>query len=482
MENFWAVEKFRRTKIICTLGPAVNTLDKIIGLIEAGMDVARLNFSHGDYEEHLNFIKLVRKASEITGKHIPILQDLQGPKIRVGKLKSEPIDLKTGELVLLTAEKDSAGHLDGENVIPVQYEYLAEDVKPGDTILLDDGLIELKVLKVEGGKVKCEVVDGGVLRSHKGVNLPGVDVRIPSLTEKDIEDLKFGLENGVDFVALSFVRKKDDIIDLLSKMESFGINVPVIAKIEKVEAVKSIDEIIEVADGIMVARGDLGVELPTEDVPVLQKMLIKKANKAGKPVITATQMLESMISNPRPTRAEATDVANAVLDGTDAVMLSSETSIGQFPIESVKVMDKIIRTIETQYKFYEPVFDSNLKLKDEVDAIGRAACLLAQQLNAKAIVTITHTGATAKAISKYRPNVKIIALTDSDEVVRRLNIVWGVVGVKIKEITETDQTIQNAKIQLRESKLLNPGDLIILTAGIPLFQRGSTNMIKVERI
>ncbi len=481
MEKFFDAEKFRRTKIICTLGPAVNTLDKIIGLIEAGMDVARLNFSHGDYEEHLNFIKLVRKASEITGKHIPILQDLQGPKIRVGKLKSEPMDLKTGELVILTTEKNYTS-FSGENVIPVQYEYLTEDLKPGDTVLLDDGLIELKVLKVEDGKVKCEVVDGGILKSHKGVNLPGVDVRIPSLTEKDVEDLKFGLENEVDFVALSFVRKKDDIIDLLSKMESFGRNVPVIAKIEKVEAVKSIDEIIEVADGIMVARGDLGVELPTEDVPVLQKMLIKKANKAGKPVITATQMLESMISNPRPTRAEATDVANAVLDGTDAVMLSSETSIGKFPIESVQVMDRIIRTIETQYKFYEPVFDSNLKLKDEVDAIGRAACLLAQQLNAKAIVTITHTGATAKAISKYRPNVKIIALTDSYEVVRRLNIVWGVIGVKIKEITETDQTIQNAKIQLRESKLLNPGDLIILTAGIPLFQRGSTNMIKVEKI
>ncbi len=482
MKKLWTVDEIRRTKIICTLGPAVNTLDKIIGLIEAGMDVARLNFSHGDYEEHLNFIKLIRKASEITGKHIPILQDLQGPKIRVGKLKLEPMDLKTGEIVLLTTEKNPIGYPEKENVIPVQYEYLAEDVKPGDTILLDDGLIELKVLNVEDGKVKCEVVDGGILRSHKGVNLPGVDIRIPSLTEKDIEDLKFGLENGVDFVALSFVRKKEDIIDLLSKMESFGRDVPIIAKIEKIEAVKSIDEIIEVADGIMVARGDLGVELPTEDVPVLQKMLIKKANKAGKPVITATQMLESMISNPRPTRAEATDVANAVLDGTDAVMLSSETSIGEFPIESVKVMDRIIRTVETQYKFYEPVFDSSLKLKDEVDAIGRAACLLAQQLNAKAIVTITHTGATAKAISKYRPNVKIIALTDSDEVVRRLNIVWGVIGVKIKEITETDQTIQIAKNQLRESKLLNPGDLIILTAGIPLFQRGSTNMIKVEKI
>ncbi|CUT05910.1 pyruvate kinase, partial [Candidatus Kryptobacter tengchongensis] len=280
----------------------------------------------------------------------------------------------------------------------------------------------------------------------------------------------------------SFVRKKDDIIDLRRKMEKFGKVVPIIAKIEKLEAVKSIDDIIELADAIMVARGDLGVELPTEDVPPLQKMLIKKANKAGKPVITATQMLESMVSNPRPTRAEATDVANAVLDGTDAVMLSSETSIGEFPIEAVKVMDRIIRTIETQYKFYEPVFDSSLKLKNEVDAIGRAACLLAQQLNAKAIVTITHTGATAKAIAKYRPSVPIIALTDSNEVVKHLNLIWGVTGIKIREISETDKTIENAKIQLKESGILNSGDLIIMTAGIPLFQRGSTNMIKVEKI
>jgi pyruvate kinase len=478
MKKFWKEENFRRTKIVCTLGPAVNSLEKIIELINAGMDIARLNFSHGDYEEHLNFIKLVRKASEITGKHIPLLQDLQGPKIRVGRLKNEPMELKTGELVYLAWEQ-----IDGDGqTIPIQYEYIAEDVKPGDTILLDDGLIELKVIEIKSKKVKCEVVDGGLLKSHKGVNLPGVNVRIPSLTEKDIQDLKFGLENGVDIVALSFVRKKKDVVDLFSKMEEFGKTLPVIAKIERVEAINSIDEIIDISDGIMVARGDLGVELPTEDVPILQKMLIKKANKLGKPVITATQMLESMVSNPRPTRAEATDVANAVLDGTDAVMLSSETSIGEFPIESVKMMDKIIRTAETQYKFYEPIFDPNLKLKDEVDAIGRAACLLAQQLNAKAIVTITHTGATAKAISKYRPYVPIIALTDRDDVVRKLNLVWGVIGVKIREISETDKTIEIAKEQLKESNILNKGDLVIFTAGIPLFKRGSTNMIKVEKI
>ncbi len=463
---------------MCTLGPAVSTLEKIVELINAGMDAVRLNFSHGDYEEHLKFIKLVNEASKITGKFVPIIQDLQGPKIRVGKLKTEPIELKTGTFVFLTTEQ-----IDGDDqIIPVQYEYLTDDVKPGDTILLDDGMIELKVIGIEKKKVKCEVIDGGILKSHKGVNLPNVNLRIPSLTEKDVEDLKFGLENGVDYVALSFVRKKEDIIELQRKMEDFGRVVPIIAKIERVEAVKLIDDIIELADAIMVARGDLGVELPTEDVPVLQKMLIKKANRAGKPVITATQMLESMVSNPRPTRAEATDVANAVLDGTDAMMLSSETSIGEFPIEAVKVMNKIIRAIETQYNFYGPVFDSDLKPENEVDSIGRAACLLAQQLNAKAIVTITHTGATAKSIAKYRPAVPIIALTDSDEVVKRLNIVWGVSGIKLKEISETDKTIENAKIQLRESGILASGDLIIMTAGIPLFQRGSTNMIKIERI
>lgn len=472
------MENLRRTKIVCTLGPAVSTLEKIVELINAGMDAVRLNFSHGDYEEHLKFIKLVNEASKITGKFVPIIQDLQGPKIRVGKLKTEPIELKTGTFVFLTTEQ-----IDGDDqIIPVQYEYLTDDVKPGDTILLDDGMIELKVIGIEKKKVKCEVIDGGILKSHKGVNLPNVNLRIPSLTEKDVEDLKFGLENGVDYVALSFVRKKEDIIELQRKMEDFGRVVPIIAKIERVEAVKLIDDIIELADAIMVARGDLGVELPTEDVPVLQKMLIKKANRAGKPVITATQMLESMVSNPRPTRAEATDVANAVLDGTDAMMLSSETSIGEFPIEAVKVMNKIIRAIETQYNFYGPVFDSDLKPENEVDSIGRAACLLAQQLNAKAIVTITHTGATAKSIAKYRPAVPIIALTDSDEVVKRLNIVWGVSGIKLKEISETDKTIENAKIQLRESGILASGDLIIMTAGIPLFQRGSTNMIKIERI
>ncbi|MFN3134146.1 MAG: pyruvate kinase [Candidatus Kryptonium sp.] len=472
------MKNFRRTKIVCTLGPAVSTLEKVIELINAGMDAVRLNFSHGDYEEHLKFIKLVNEASKITGKFIPIIQDLQGPKIRVGKLKTEPLELKTGNFIFLTSEI-----IDGDNeTIPIQYEHLTDDVKPGDTILLDDGMIELKVVSVEGKKVKCEIVDGGILKSHKGVNLPGVDLQVPSLTEKDIEDLKFGLENGINYVALSFVRKREDIINLRKKMEDLGKVVPIIAKIERIEAVKSIDDIIELADAIMVARGDLGVELPTEEVPVLQKMLIKKANIAGKPVITATQMLESMVSNPRPTRAEATDVANAVLDGTDAVMLSSETSIGEFPIEAVKVMNRIIQSIETQYNFYGPVFDSNLKLKNEVDAIGRAACLLAQQLNAKAIVTITHTGATAKSIAKYRPAVPIIALTDNDEVVKHLNLVWGVAGIKLKEISETDKTIENAKIQLKESEILEGGDLIIMTAGIPLFQRGSTNMIKVERI
>lgn len=478
MQKFLKEESLRRTKIICTLGPAVNTMEKILELIKAGMDVARLNFSHGTYEEHFKIINLVRKASEIAERPIPIIQDLRGPKIRVGKLKTETLDLKTGNFVFLAYDQIQ----ENDETIPIQYKYLVEDLKPGDTVLLDDGLIELRVVEIQKERVKCKVIDGGTLKSYKGVNLPGVDIRIPSLTEKDIDDLKFGLENKIDYVALSFVRKKEDILELKKEMEKFGKIAPIIAKIEKLEAVKLIDDIIDLSDAVMIARGDLGVELPTEDIPPLQKMLIKKANKFGKPVITATQMLESMVHNPRPTRAEATDVANAVLDGTDAVMLSSETSIGEFPIEAVKVMDRIIRTIETQYKFYEPIFDSNLKPKDEVDAIGRAACLLAQQLNAKAIVTITHTGSTAKSIAKYRPSVPIIALTDNDDVVKYLNLVWGVIGIKLERISATDETIENAKNHLKEKGILDKGDLIIITAGIPMFQRGSTNMIKVEKI
>lgn len=478
MQKFLKEESLRRTKIICTLGPAVNTMEKILELIKAGMDVARLNFSHGTYEEHFKIINLVRKASEIAERPIPIIQDLRGPKIRVGKLKTETLDLKTGNFVFLAHDQIQ----ENDEIIPIQYKYLVEDLKPGDTVLLDDGLIELRVVEIQKERVKCKVIDGGTLKSYKGVNLPGVDIRIPSLTEKDINDLKFGLENKIDYVALSFVRKREDILELKKEMEKFGKIAPIIAKIEKLEAVKLIDDIIDLSDAVMIARGDLGVELPTEDIPPLQKMLIKKANKSGKPVITATQMLESMVYNPRPTRAEATDVANAVLDGTDAVMLSSETSIGEFPIEAVKVMDRIIRTIETQYKFYEPIFDSNLKPKDEVDAIGRAACLLAQQLNAKAIVTITHTGSTAKSIAKYRPSVPIIALTDNDDVVKYLNLVWGVIGIKLERISATDETIENAKNHLKEKGILDKGDLIIITAGIPMFQRGSTNMIKVEKI
>jgi pyruvate kinase len=475
------IENFRRTKIICTMGPAVNTVDKLVKLIEAGMDAARINFSHGTRDEHLDMIKKIREASKITGKPIPIIQDLQGPKIRIGKLKQEPIELITGQNITITTED-----IDGDDkIISTSYKFLPTDVKEGDRILLDDGLIELKVTSVEDNKIQCKIVDGGTLRSNKGMNLPGVNISIPSMTEKDIDDLKFGLSEGIDYVALSFVRKEEDVKSLKSIIKTLGYNVPVIAKIEKAEAIDSIEGIIEISDAIMIARGDLGVELPTEDVPILQKMLIQKCNLASKPVITATQMLESMIENPIPTRAEATDVANAVLDGTDAVMLSGETSIGQFPVETVRMMDKIIRKTETQYQFYRLLFSGNqtgIDPENTLDAIGRAVCLLAQQISVKAIVTITHTGTTAKAISKYRPDVRIIAATDRDDVVKKLNLIWGVTGIKIRKIFDTDTTLELIKKHVREVGFVNSGDLIIMTAGIPLLKRGTTNMIKIEKI
>ena len=458
------------------MGPAVNKLDKIIELIKAGMDVARINFSHGTKDEHIKTIEMIKEASKITGKSIAIMQDLQGPKIRIGKLKKEPIELKTGEEITITTDEIEGD----EKIISTSYKLLPKDVKPGNKILLDDGMIELQVVSVENNNVKCKITDGGTLRSNKGMNLPGINTSISALTDKDKEDLKLGLELGVDYIALSFVRKPEDIIELREIIERSGKNIPIIAKIEKGEAIKEIDRIIKEADAIMIARGDLGVELPTEQVPMLQKMIIKKCNESGKPVITATQMLESMVDNPRPTRAEATDVANAVLDGTDAVMLSNETAVGNFPIVTVKTMDRIIKVAESNYRYYRMVNET--APENTLDAIGKAVCLLAEQIKVKAIVTITHTGTTAKAISKYRPKVKIIGVTDSDEVVRRLNLVWGVTGVKIDKILDTDTTLELVKDKIKELDFVNQGDKIILTAGTPILKRGTTDTIKIEKV
>ncbi len=473
---------YGRTKIVCTLGPASSAVDVIENMIQAGMDVARLNFSHGTHEEHLAAMKAVRSAAEKVGEPIAILQDLQGPKIRTGKLVSPEVRLRDGSQFTITIN-EIAGN---EERVSTTYQNLPKDVKPGDTILMDDGLLQLKVLKATATDVVTEVVHGGILKEHKGINLPGVAVSAPSLTEKDIEDLEFGIANDIDYVALSFVRTGEDIRRLrkfiISKIDK-GKRLPIIAKIEKREALQNIDEIIHEADAIMVARGDLGVECATEDVPIAQKMICKKANAAGKPVIIATQMLESMIENPRPTRAEANDVANGVLDGADAVMLSGETSVGKYVVEVVRMMDSIIRRAEEAYR-------DQLDLPDEISnrqaevfkALGRAACVLAKQIGAAAIVPITHSGETAKTIAKYRPYGKIIAVTDRERIRRRLNLVWGVRSILVPNIGDTDTTLATIQQELVKSGYVNKGDYIVMTAGIPLLARGTTNMVKVEKI
>ena len=470
-----------RTKIICTIGPASQSIDRLMDLIDAGMDVARLNFSHGTHEDHLVTINNVREASRQAGEHIGILQDLCGPKIRTGRLRNKTIELKTGENFTFTINEI----VGDEHRVTTTYRALPADVKVGDNILLDDGRIRLQVRSKTEQEVTCIVVSGGILGEHKGMNLPGVAVSSPSLTIKDIEDLKFGLAHGVDYVALSFVRTVDDVRQLRKVIEqSTPDRIPIIAKIEKGEAIETIDNIIAEVDAVMVARGDLGVEMMPEDVPILQKMIIRKCNKAGIPVIIATQMLESMIENPRPTRAEASDVANAVLDGADAVMLSAETSIGKYPVESVQTMDQIICRAERQECDQLFITQAPAELpKDVFDAIAHAACVLAQQLKATAIVIITHSGATALRISKYRPQSRIIAVTGDDKILRRLNLVWGVRGIVIQDyIHDTDKALIKVTERLKVEGYIKQGDFIVFTAGLPLMEMGTTDTIKVEQV
>ncbi len=467
----------RRTKIVCTLGPASDTEQKIRNLVEAGADVFRLNFSHGTHEEHAMQIGIIRKLEKTSGKRFAIIQDLQGPKIRVGQINGV-MDLRNGEAVTLTID-DVIGEA---GVIPVTYEGIVDDVKIGDRILMDDGLLELKASSVSGNSIKCEVVNGGPLTSHKGINLPGVNVSIPSLTEKDLDDLKFGVKNGVDFIALSFVRHSSDVKELRTLLSELGGHQGIIAKIEKPEAVHEIDSIIEASDAIMVARGDLGVEVPIEEVPILQKSIIHKCNEYGKPVITATQMLDSMIREPRPTRAEATDVANAVFDGTDAVMLSGETSAGSFPVEAVRTMVSIVRMAESQLGIVERKLNYKTVRDDFTDAIAEAACQLAGLVDASFIIPITNTGTTARALSKYRPPVPVYAITESVEVVRKLLLIWGVFPIEVGALSDTDAMLTQVSSILKSSSLASQGDTYVLTAGTPLLERGTTNTLRIERI
>lgn len=470
----------RKTKIVCTIGPSSESLENIKKLIMAGMNVARLNFSHGDFEEHGGRIKTIRQASTELGKSIAILLDTKGPEIRTGKLKEEPIELVQDEFITLTTEEI----LGDKNRLSITYKELPGDVEAGSTILIDDGLIGLTVVDVQGTEIKCRIVNGGTIKSKKGVNVPGVDISLPGITEKDANDIKFGIEQGIDFIAASFVRKASDVLEIRQLLEKHNAaHIQIISKIENQQGVDNLDEILEVSDGLMVARGDLGVEIPAEDVPLVQKRMIEKCNRVGKPVITATQMLDSMQRNPRPTRAEASDVANAIFDGTDAIMLSGETAAGKYPVESVLTMARIAEKAESGLEYHEIfIKQSNAQQTTVTEAISQAVANSALELNAKAIITSTETGYTARMVSKYRPKAPIIAVTTEDQTLRRLALNWGVTPVKGEVASSTDEMFDKAMKGGLDSGVVKEGDLVVITAGVPLGRSGSTNLIKIGQI
>ena len=466
----------RRTKIVCTIGPATDS-EKVLGqLMDAGMNVARLNFSHGSHQSQLQTAERIRSVARKKDLPVAILQDLAGPKIRVGDFESGPVLLQRGQQYTLTVDKVPGD----QQRVSVSYANLPSDVKVGDLILLADGSIELSVLDKDARNVICEVQVGGELSSHKGINLPGSTLSVSALTEKDRNDLEFGLEHDVDFVAMSFVRRREDLQQVKEVMERQKKHVPIIAKIEKHEALENIDDIIEIADGVMVARGDLAVETALERVPLAQKMLIRKCNQAGKPIITATQMLKSMVDNPRPTRAEANDVANAVLDGTDAVMLSEETTIGSYPVEAVATMAKIIEVTEGGRTTKPHIVRSYDKPTSIAHAVSRGAYEIAKDLKAAAIITPTQSGSTARKVSSLRPEQAIIALSPDPHVVRCLNLVWGVRPFLFEGHLHAEEMIEQAKDKALTSGLANFDDVVVITAGVPIVVRGTTNMIKVE--
>ncbi|MFS8513508.1 MAG: pyruvate kinase [Planifilum fulgidum] len=469
----------RKTKIVCTIGPASEELSVLKRLMEAGMNVARLNFSHGSHEEHALRIERIRRAAAETGKTVAILLDTKGPEIRTGDLREGEVELKEGETFILTTEP-----VEGDaSRVSVSYAGLPQDVRPGSTILIDDGLIKLTVVEVRGHEIVCRVVNSGVLKNRKGVNVPGVRIQLPGITEKDAEDILFGLEQGIDFIAASFVRKKEDVLEIRKLLEDRGADIPIIAKIENQEGLDNLDSILEVADGLMVARGDLGVEIPAEEVPLVQKQMIRKCNLLGKPVITATQMLDSMQRNPRPTRAEASDVANAILDGTDAIMLSGETAAGKYPVEAVETMARIASRAESALRYRDLFRQRSRELEVSItDSISQAVVHTAEALNCAAIITSTESGHTARMVSKYRPRAPIVAGTPHEKVMRRLTLVWGGHPVKGKVVNSTDEMLQSAIDSALASKTVRHGDLVVITAGVPVGQPGTTNLIKVHVI
>lgn len=470
----------RKTKIICTLGPATDRDGILEQLISCGLDVARLNFSHGTHDDQKKRIDEVKKIRDKYKRPVAIMLDTKGPEVRTKNFTDGRAELKSGQTFTLTGRE-----LEGnDSIVSITYKELYKDIGKGSTILIDDGLIELSVEKTEGEDIICHVKNDGVVSDHKGINIPGIHLNLPYMSVKDKEDIIFGIENDIDFVAASFVRNAGDVKEVRKLLdENGGGSIKIIAKIENREGVDNIDEIIDAADGIMVARGDMGVELPCEEVPAIQKLLIKKAYEKGKHVITATQMLDSMMKNPRPTRAESTDVANAIYDGTSAIMLSGETAAGSYPVEAFNTMSKIAVTTERDIDYRKRFYNRERKAEPDVtDAICHATCTTALDLNAGAIVTVTKSGLTARMISKYRPSCSIIGGSVDEKICRQINMSWGVIPILLEEKNDVFELFSHAVMEASKRGFINSGDLAVVTSGIPLGLSGTTNMLKVEMV
>ncbi len=470
----------KKTKIVCTIGPASESEEMLTALMNAGMNIARLNFSHGDYAEHKARIETIKKVREKAGIPVGILLDTKGPEVRLGKFEGGRAEIKEGDKVIVTTE-DILGTSER---FSITYKEMPDEVSIGSKILIADGMLQLRVTEIREKEVVTEALNSGTLSDRKNVNIPGATSKLPAVMEKDINDLKFGIENGVDIIAASFIRKAADVLEIRRVLlENGGEGIHIISKIENREGVDNIDEILEVSDGIMVARGDLGVEIPTEEMPLVQKELIRRANDAGKPVITATQMLESMIKNPRPTRAEVTDIANAILDGTDAVMLSGETAIGEYPEEAVSIMASIAKRTESTLDMKKLIGIGEVpKLDSVANAISLATCTTAYDLGVKAIVVPTNSGTTARMVSRFRPDMPVIATVYDHKVMRRLALLYGVYPVVVKRSGNTDEAIENSIEAARASGLVSDGDYVVITAGIPMGVSGTTNMMKVHMV
>lgn len=468
----------KKTKIVCTLGPSSNTEEVIRNLMIEGMDVARLNFSHGTHEDKLKIVKIVKKVRAELHKPVALLLDTKGPEIRLGTFEKGSVDLKQGQEFILTTQ-ECAGN---ESRVSITYKDLPKDISVGTRVLIDDGLIEMKVTSIEGTEIVCNVINGGTISDRKGINVPNVELSMPFVSRQDYDDIKFGIDNDFDFIAASFTRTAEDVEEIRAILREYDCHsIDIIAKIENNQGVENISEIVKVSDGVMVARGDMGVEIPLEEVPIIQKKIIKEVYTAGKQVITATQMLESMIKNPRPTRAEATDIANAIYDGTSAIMLSGETAAGKYPIEALKTMVKIAIRTEQDINYHKR-FSENRQLsnKNITNAISHATVTTAEDLGAAAIVTVTKSGFTAKMISKYRPTCPIVGCSTYEGVCRKLNLSWGVTPILIEEKTDTDELFDHAIDRALQTGTVHVGELTVITAGLPLGISGTTNLIKVH--